>query len=65
VIVDKVLRCDCGFEARAASDDELAVEVRRHARDEHGMRLSRAQARELVARAAITRRTATRGKEKQ
>lgn len=51
--MDRVLRCDCGFEARAASDDELAAEVRRHARDEHGMRLSPAQAQELVVRAAI------------
>jgi predicted small metal-binding protein len=63
--VERVLRCDCGFEARAADDDELAVEVRRHAREEHGMRLSRAQAQELVVRAVIPRRTATRGKEKQ
>jgi predicted small metal-binding protein len=63
--VERVLRCDCGFEARADSDDELAAEVRRHAREAHGMRLTRVEAQELVARAAIPRRTATRGKGKQ
>ena len=39
-VVDKVLVCDCGFEARAGDEDRLAVEIRRHAREAHGMDLS-------------------------
>jgi len=38
--VDKVLQCDCGFEARAKDEDDLLVEVQRHAREVHGMALS-------------------------
>jgi len=32
-----VLRCDCGYEVSADSDEELVADVRRHALDAHGM----------------------------
>lgn len=48
-MVATVLECDCGFEASAESEDELVVEIRRHARDEHGMRLSLREALRMAA----------------
>jgi hypothetical protein len=33
----KVLRCDCGYEVSAETDEELVVGVRGHALDAHGM----------------------------
>jgi hypothetical protein len=36
----KVLRCDCGYEVSADSDEELVADVRRHALDAHGMELT-------------------------
>jgi len=44
--------CDCGFEARAGDEDRLAVEIRRHAREVHGMDLSHDEALLLAIRAA-------------
>jgi predicted small metal-binding protein len=44
VIVDKALTCECGFEARAADEEGLIEEVRRHAREAHGMALSHDEA---------------------
>jgi len=41
---DKTVRCDCGHEVRAGSDDELGAEIRRHALEAHGMRLTEDQA---------------------
>lgn len=34
-MVHRVLRCDCGFEAAGASDDELVDAAQLHARDSH------------------------------
>ena len=51
--MDRVLRCDCGFEARAEDDDGLVVEVRRHAWEEHRMALSPDEALVLAARAEV------------
>jgi hypothetical protein len=51
--VDKVLQCDCGFEARAANEVDLVTEVRRHAREAHGMALSRHEALLLAFRAEL------------
>jgi len=48
--VDRVLRCECGFEARAADEDGLAAEIRRHAPDAHRMKLSHDEAAELARR---------------
>jgi predicted small metal-binding protein len=54
VIVDTVMTCDCGFEARAGDDDALAAEVQRHAWQAHGMALSHQEAL-LVFRGEPTR----------
>ncbi|HUK94048.1 MAG TPA: DUF1059 domain-containing protein [Gaiellaceae bacterium] len=51
--MDKVLHCDCGFEARAADEEELVAEVRRHAREAHGMELSLDEATLLAFRAGL------------
>jgi hypothetical protein len=49
------LQCDCGFEARAEDEDGLVAEVRRHAREVHGMTLSRDEALLLTFRADLER----------
>jgi hypothetical protein len=51
--MEKILQCDCGFEARADHDDGLVVEVQRHAWEAHGMALSRDQAVLLASRADL------------
>jgi hypothetical protein len=50
-MVDRVLHYECGFEARAADEDGLVAEVRRHAREAHGMALSLDEALLLASRA--------------
>jgi Protein of unknown function (DUF1059) len=57
--VDKVLSCDCGFEARAADEDGLVAEVQRHAREAHGMELSREEALLLAFRAELSAMSTT------
>ena len=47
-----MLHCDCGFEARAEDEEALVAEVRRHARDAHGMSLSHDEALLLTRRQA-------------
>lgn len=42
--MDKVIRCHCGFEARAEHEDELVAEVQRHASEAHHMALSHDEA---------------------
>lgn len=49
-----MLQCDCGFEARAADSDGLVEEVRRHAREAHGMTLSREEALLLAFSAELS-----------
>jgi hypothetical protein len=51
--VEQVLHCECGFEARAEGEDGLVAEVRRHARDAHGMSLSHLEALLLAFRAGL------------
>lgn len=68
-MANTVLHCDCGFEAGASDEDDLIAEVRRHAREAHGMALSHDEAVLLVFRAelnesappAIPRRQSTEG----
>jgi predicted small metal-binding protein len=48
--VEWVLRCECGFEARAADEIGLAAEIQCHALDAHGMTLSDDEALELARR---------------
>ena len=50
-MVETVLPCECGFEARAADEEALVAEVRRHALEAHGMTLSREEALLVAARA--------------
>jgi predicted small metal-binding protein len=38
--MESVLRCDCGFEARADNEPELVAGVQRHALEVHGMEFS-------------------------
>ena len=51
--MDRVLRCHCGFEARAAGEVELVGEVKRHAWEAHGMRLTDEEALLLAFRAEL------------
>jgi hypothetical protein len=51
--MEKVVQCECGFEARAESEDGLVAEVRRHAWEAHGMALSPDQALLLAFRAEL------------
>jgi hypothetical protein len=51
--MDKVLHCDCGFEARAANEEGLVAEVQRHAGVAHGMALSHDEALLLTFRAEL------------
>jgi hypothetical protein len=51
--VERVLQCDCGFEARAENEGELIAQVQRHAVDAHGMALSSEQALLLAFRAQL------------
>lgn len=51
--MDKVIRCHCGFEARAEHEDGLVAEVQRHASEAHGMALSRDEALLLVFHAEL------------
>ena len=46
--LERVLRCDCGFEARAEHEDELVAEVLRHAWEAHAMALAPEEARSLA-----------------
>jgi len=51
--VDKVLRCECGFEARASDEEGLVAQVRRHATETHGMMLSHDDALLVAFRAEL------------
>jgi Protein of unknown function (DUF1059) len=51
--VDKVLQCECGFEAHAADADGLVAEVQRHASEAHGMKLSHDEALLLAFRGEL------------
>ena len=48
-----MIHCDCGFEARAADEEGLVAEVRRHAWEAHGMALSHDEALVLAFRAEL------------
>ena len=54
-----MLHCECGFEARAEDEDGLVGEVRRHARDAHGMALSEHEALLLAFRADLDQNAPT------
>ena len=56
-IVERVLHCECGFEACAEDEDRLVAEVQRHAREAHGMALSHDEALLLAFRVQLGART--------
>jgi predicted small metal-binding protein len=39
----RILNCDCGRVLRGDTDDELVAAAQQHARDAHGMELTRDQ----------------------
>jgi hypothetical protein len=51
--LETVLHCDCGFEVRAEDEGDLVAQVRRHAREAHGMALTPQQALLLAFRAEL------------
>jgi len=51
--VERVLHCDCGFDARAEDEHGLVAEVQRHAREAHGMALSYDEALLLAFRVQL------------
>lgn len=51
--MDKVIHCDCGFDARSEDEERLVAEVLHHAREAHGMTLSHDEALLLVFRAQL------------
>ena len=57
--VGAVITCECGFEARAADEEGLVAEVRRHAAETHCMPLSHEEALLLVVRAELAARRTT------
>jgi predicted small metal-binding protein len=50
---NKPVRCDCGHEVRAGSEEELLAAVRMHARDEHGIEFTREDALLVLLRAEL------------
>jgi predicted small metal-binding protein len=44
----KVLNCDCGLVVRGGTDDELVAAAQKHAREAHGMDLTREQVLSLA-----------------
>ena len=50
---EAVITCECGFEARAADEERLVAEVRRHAAESHCMPLTHEEALLLVFRAEL------------
>jgi predicted small metal-binding protein len=44
----KIINCDCGRVVRGDSDDELVAAAQEHAREAHGMELTREQALSLA-----------------
>jgi predicted small metal-binding protein len=39
----KVINCDCGYVVRGETDDEIVAEAQKHAREAHGMEITREQ----------------------
>jgi predicted small metal-binding protein len=44
----KIVNCDCGRVLRADTDDELVAATQRHAREAHGLELTRDQVLSLA-----------------
>jgi predicted small metal-binding protein len=50
---DKPLRCDCGYRATAIDEAGLTAEIRRHAREAHGVEFTVEDALLVVLRAEL------------
>lgn len=50
---DKVLSCECGYDVTATDEVELVEEIRRHARDAHGICFSVEDALLVVLRSEL------------
>jgi predicted small metal-binding protein len=46
--MSKIMNCDCGRVVRGDSDDELVAAAQQHAREAHGMELTREQVLSLA-----------------
>jgi hypothetical protein len=57
--VGRVITCECGFDARAADEEGLIAEVRRHAAEAHCMPLSHEEALLLVFHAELAAQPTT------
>ena len=51
--MEKLLRCDCGFEVHADDEAGLVAGVRQHALKAHGMQLSAEEVLQLAFRAEL------------
>lgn len=47
---DKIIRCDCGYRLQAATEQRQVAEVRRHAREAHGISFSTEEALAVLLR---------------
>jgi predicted small metal-binding protein len=47
---DKIIRCDCGYRLRARTEQRQVAEVRRHAREAHGISFSTEEALAVLLR---------------
>lgn len=50
---DKVLRCDCGYEAAAPDEGALVEDIRRHALEAHGISFSVEEALLVLLRSEL------------
>jgi hypothetical protein len=57
--VARAIRCECGFDARAADAEGLVAEVRRHAAEAHSMPLSHDEALLVVFHAELAEQPTT------
>ena len=48
----QVINCDCGFVVRGKTDDELVKQAQKHAREVHGMEITREQVLAIAQPAA-------------
>jgi predicted small metal-binding protein len=50
---DKIIRCDCGYRLRAGTEQRQVADVRRHAREAHGISFSTEEALAVLLRIAL------------
>ena len=50
-----IINCDCGFVVRGGTDDELVANAQTHAREVHGMEITREQVLSLAVPAEVAR----------